>query len=175
MPAINILIITQTIRCRQHCNTFHVLLIQLQLLWKAVAGGFKSIWNWLWIFINHMNIQGRVMHNRLLITVSMGSILVQELLYRINFLLALNTSFVPPCTWVSLPCLKTLQGEIPLMRPGFRDTPGTEMNLPSIKSVPAKMLPYTTEWCLGRSANSFSLYSVFPSARCIKQANPTTA
>lgn len=42
------------------------------------------------------------MHNRLLITVSMGSISIQELLYQINFLLALNTSCVPPCEYLGI-------------------------------------------------------------------------
>lgn len=46
---------------------------------------------------------------------------------------------------------------------------------PSVRLVPAKMQPCTAERCLGRSANSFTLYSVFPSARHIKWANPTTA
>jgi len=53
-------------------------------------------------------------------------------------------------------------------RPGFRDTPGTKPNLPCARLVPAKTQPCTAERCLGRNANSFSLYSVFPSAGRIK-------
>lgn len=94
-----------------------------------------------------------------------------------KLLLALNISFVLLCVWVSLTCLKTLQqGEIISVRgPGFRDTPGTELNLPGDRLAPAKTQALAEGWCLGRSANSFLLDSVFPSARHIKWANPTTA
>lgn len=60
------------------------------------------------------------------------------------------------CLGITFSCLKILlKGAIPCRRPRFRDTPGTELNLPSVRLVPGKMKPCTAEWSLGRSAKSF--------------------